>query len=307
MELIKRSDFDKVATAMQEAGFSIERVKQEVSFAIQLINKSSQLGECTKESKQLAVLNIANIGLTLNPAAKEAYLVPRYNSVTKNMEACLDPSYVGLVKLLTNAGSVKSMLCQLVHEHDVFEVDLANNTNPVIHKPQLSSAKKGNIIGVYALATLVDGTRQVEFMDIEEVNLIRARSESFKAFNSGKIKSCIWVSDYGEMARKTVIKRIYKYLPRTEQMQYVDRAVEADNQDFIATDQQVNFIESLLTTSDVEGREKELLEMELSVMNAARASEVIEMLKERQLDPVTHRGNYSQAELSKHIKKIAQA
>jgi hypothetical protein len=57
----------------------------------------------------------------------------------------------------------------------------------------------------------------------------------------------------------------------------------------------------------VEGREKELLEMELSVMNAARASEVIEMLKERQLDPVTHRGNYSQAELSKHIKKIAQA
>jgi recombination protein RecT len=192
MELIKRSDFDKVATAMQEAGFSIERVKQEVSFAIQLINKSSQLGECTKESKQLAVLNIANIGLTLNPAAKEAYLVPRYNSVTKNMEACLDPSYVGLVKLLTNAGSVKSMLCQLVHEHDVFEVDLANNTNPVIHKPQLSSAKKGNIIGVYALATLVDGTRQVEFMDIEEVNLIRARSESFKAFNSGKIKS--WIS-----------------------------------------------------------------------------------------------------------------
>jgi hypothetical protein len=47
--------------------------------------------------------------------------------------------------------------------------------------------------------------------------------------------------------------------------------------------------------------------MELSVMNAARASEVIEMLKERQLDPVTHRGNYSQAELNKHIKKIAQA
>jgi recombination protein RecT len=307
MELIKRSDFDKVATAMQEAGFSIERVKQEVSFAIQIINASPQLQKCSQGSLQQAVLNISNIGLTLNTAAKEAYLIPRWNSVTKNTEATLMPSYIGLVKLLTNTGSVKSMVCQLVHENDVFEIDLANNTSPVVHKPQLSSAKKGNIVGVYALATLADGTRQVEFMDTDEINQIRDRSETYKAFTEQKIKSCTWVSDYGEMARKTVIKRIYKYLPRTEQMQYVDRAVEADNQDFIATDQQVNFIESLLTTSDVEGREKELLEMELTVMNAARASEVIEMLKERQLDPVTHRGSYSQAELNKHIKKIAQA
>jgi recombination protein RecT len=306
MELIKRSDFDKVATAMQEAGFSIERVKQEVSFAIQIINASPQLQKCSQGSLQQAVLNISNIGLTLNTAAKEAYLIPRWNSVTKNTEATLMPSYIGLVKLLTNTGSVKSMVCQLVHENDFFELDLANNTSPVIHKPQLSSSKKGSIIGVYALATLSDGTRQVEFMDTDEVNQIRDRSETYKAFTEQKIKSCTWVSDYGEMARKTVIKRIYKYLPRTEQMQYVDRAVEADNQDFIATDQQVNFIESLLTTSDVEGREKELLEMELSVMNAARASEVIEMLKERQLDPVTHRGSYSQSELSAHIKKITQ-
>jgi recombination protein RecT len=307
MDIVKRSDFDKVANAMQEAGFSLERVKQEVSFAIQIINASPQLQKCSQGSLQQAVLNVSNINLTLNTAAKEAYLIPRWNSVTKSTEATLMPSYIGLVKLLTNTGSVKAIVCNIVHAGDVFEVDLANNVNPVIHKPCFDRTKKGEIIGAYALATLENGIRQVEFMDVEEINQIRERSETYKAFTDQKIKSCTWVSDYGEMARKTVIKRIYKYLPRTEQMQIVDKAVEYDNQDFIATDQQINFIESLLTTSDVEGREKELLEMELSVMNAARASEVIEMLKERQLDPVTHRGNYSQAELSKHIKKIAQA
>ena len=117
---ITRSNFSSVEQAMQSAGFSPEKVKQEISFAIQIINKSPQLQKCSKESLQVAVLNISNIGLSLNPASKEAYLIPRWNSAAKQNEACLEPSYVGLVKLLTDAGSVTSVLCQLVHEGDVF-------------------------------------------------------------------------------------------------------------------------------------------------------------------------------------------
>jgi recombination protein RecT len=304
-QLVTRTSFQVVEKPMQEAGFSPEKVKQEISFAIQIINKSPQLQKCSQASLQQAVLNVSNIGLTLNTAAKEAYLIPRWNGVTKQMEAALEASYVGLVKLLTDAGSVKSMLCQLHHEKDIqFEIDLADNKTPVIHKPMLVKSKRGELIGVYALATLMDGTRQVEYMDKEEVDEIKERSETYKAYKEGKIKSCTWVSDYGEMARKTVIKRIYKYLPRTERMQAVDKAVEIDNADFMATDNQLSYIESLLGTSDVEGREKDLLEMELSVMNARRAGQVIEMLQGRQLDPVTHRGSYSQAELNKHLKKV---
>lgn len=304
---VTRTTFTQVEKAMQEAGFTPEKVKQEISFAIQIINRSPQLQKCSQTSLLQSVLNVSNIGLTLNPAAKESYLIPRWNGVTKQMEASLEPSYVGLVKLLTDAGSVKSMLCHLHYEGDVFQIDLANNVNPVRHNPELNKSKRGEIIGVYALATLMDGTRQVEYMSREEVDEIRDRSETYKAYKEQKIKSCTWVSDYGEMTRKTVIKRIYKYLPRTERMEVIDRAIEADNQDFTASDAQINFIESLLSTSDVTGKEKDLLEMELTVMNASRASEVIAMLKERQLDPVTHRGNYSQGELNQHLKKISTA
>lgn len=303
-QLVTRSNFQPIEKAMQEAGFTPEKVKQEISFAIQIINKSPQLQKCSPASLQQAVLNVSNIGLTLNTAAKESYLIPRWNGVTKQMEASLDPSYVGLVKLLTDAGSVKSMVCQLHYEADRFEIDLANNNQPVIHKPELNRSKRGEIVGVYALATLTDGTRQVEYMSKEEVDEIKYRSETFKAYESKKIQSCTWVTDYGEMARKTVIKRIYKYLPRTERMQAVDKAVEIDNSDFMASDNQLSYIESLLSTSDVEGREKDLLEMEMTVMNARRAGQVIEMLQTRQLDPVTHRGNYSQGELNAHLKKV---
>lgn len=296
--------FQPIEKRMEEAGFDVERVKKEISFAIQSINKSAQLQKCSGESVLQAVLNIANVGLTLNPAAKEAYLIPRWNSLTQSNEACLDPSYIGLVKLLTDTGSVKSMVCQIVYTADTFEIDLANNSSPVIHKPSLSQSKRDTVLGVYALATLADGTRQVEWMDLAEIEQIRSRSETYKAFLANKIKSCTWASDFGEMARKTVIKRIYKYLPRSEKAAVLDRAVELDNVDYMASDKQIELIENLLRSSTFDERQRQWLEMEVPTMGAKRASEVIEMLKNNQPNERTRIRNgetLSQAEISKAI------
>lgn len=279
---LTRAQFASVEKSMQEAGYSVEKIKQEISFALQLINKSSQLQKCTPQSLQVAVLNISNIGLSLNPAAKEAYLIPRWNGVSKTMEASLEPGYVGLVKLLTDAGSVKSMTCQLVNENDFFEVDLANNQQPVKHIPELSRSKRGNIKGAYALATLVDGTRQVEYMSLEDIDEIKGRSETFKAYTDGKIKSCTWVSDFGEMARKTVIKRIYKYLPRTGRMDKIDEAIKHDNSDFGISESQLFYIDSLLHTSTLDQMQRDAIELETAVMTGQRAAQVIENLKANQ-------------------------
>lgn len=279
---ITRQQFDPIAKAMQDAGFNPERVKKEISFAIQIINKSPGLQKCSQQSLQAAVLNISNIGLSLNPVAREGYLIPRWDSLNKCSVAVFDPSYIGLVKLLTDSGSVKSMLCQLVYSGDNFEVDLANNGNPVIHKPELTRSKRGDVTGVYALATLIDGTRQVEYMSIEEVNEIRERSETYKAFKAGKIQSCTWITDAGEMTRKTVIKRIYKYLPRTDRMTQIDEAISAYNSDFAISDAQAYYIESLVATSTLDDRQRGAIEMEVPVMSSSRATEVIEMLKANQ-------------------------
>lgn len=306
LALLKRSDFSPIEKAMHEAGFDIERVKREISFAVQAINRSAQLQKCSKDSLLQAVLNVSNVGLTLNPAAKEAYLIPRYSSLTRSMEAGLDPSYIGLVKLLTNTGSVTSMVCQIVYSADRFELDLANNHNPVIHRPELSSAKKGDIIGAYTLATLCDNTRQVEWMDVAEINEIRERSETYKAYKANKIQSCTWASDFGEMARKTVIKRIYKYLPRSEKAAALDTAIHLDNNDYRATDAQVDYMESLLASSGMDEKQKQWLELEIPTMDAKRASEVIEMLKNNQPNERTRLRNGETLSAKELTKAVAQ-
>lgn len=279
--------FQPAEKRMVELGMDVPKIKREISFALQAINKSAKLKDCTNESKIASVINIANIGLTLNPVAKEACLVPRWNSAISSNECSLEPMYPGLVKLLTDAGSVKSIVAQIVYENDKFTLDLADNVSPIRHNPELINSKKGNIIGVYALATLADGTRQVEWMDKEQTDAIKLRSETYMAYLSGKIKSATWVSDEPEMMRKTVVKRIYKYLPRTEQMEKVDNAISLDNTDYSASNDQLSYIESLLHTSSLEQRQVENIEMEMAVMNSKRASEVIENLKQNQLhDPL---------------------
>jgi recombination protein RecT len=266
------SKFQSVERKMQEAGFSPERVKQELAFALQIINRSKELPKCNGESILTAVTNISLIGLSLNPAAKEAYLIPRWNKAIGGMEAVLEPGYVGLVKLLTDAGSVTAMNTQLVKENDTFKIDLADNKNPVTHTidPKI---KRGNIIGVYSLGTLINGDRQVEYMALEEIEEIRGRSETYKAFVAEKIKACTWVSDFGEMARKTVIKRIYKFLPRTAQMERIDQAVQLDNVDYDKR------IEEAVTQA-LENQRAEILAIPEVLRESIQSAETKEKLKE---------------------------
>lgn len=305
LTIYKPEFFKPAEQRMKEAGFSPEAIRKEISFALQHINKSKKLKECDPNSILQAVVNISNVGLTLNPASREAYLIPRYNGSTRQTEAVLDPSYIGLTKLLTDTGSIISITTQLVYDGDVFEMDVANNSNPVRHRPQLVKERRGKLLGVYALATLHNGVRQVEWMDVDDVNAIRDRSETYKAYVDQKISTCTWVSDYGEMCRKTVIKRIYKFLPRTEKLDFVDRAIEMDNKDYSASDEQVNYIESLLSTSSLDHEQRGYIESELSMMNPTRASQVINMLQMNQLNP--DQGNLgNQKQTAKHIKSIAQ-
>lgn len=301
MSLIEqyKSEIDR----MQEVGMPMQTIVKEISFALQHISKSTKLQECSQASKRAAIVNIANIGLTLNPVAKEAYLIPRWQN--GGNECCLEPSYVGLVKLLTDSGSVKSVICNLVYAGDFFEMDLANNQNPVIHKPELTRSKKGDVIGAYALATLPDNNRQVEWMDAEELLSIRERSETYKAWVAKKVKSCTWVTDEGEMMRKTVIKRIYKYLPRTDRMSYIDNAIQVDNEDYKISDTQVDFIHTLLETSTLDHEQRSFIEQELNFASGARASEIIDNLKLNQQDRVTMGSGFNQGDIKGHLNQLS--
>ena len=278
-----------------------QTLEREVSFAMQAISSSSQLQKRTRESLQKAVYNIALTGLSLNPITKLAYLVPRYSN-GENI-AVLDPSYQGLVKLLTDTGVVAAIEARIVNDGDDFEVNYGT-TAEVIHKPKF---KTRNPHLVYAVATMPgSGLKQFEVMSIDEVNDIRDKSESYKAFNAGKIKSCIWVDHYNEMAKKTVIKRLYKYLPKSGQFEKVATAIDLSNSDYQITDNQADYLVTLIEKASYDDDTKQLL---INRIYQGISSDEYEQMKKEammnKLDPITSGMPYGQKEITEHLNKLA--
>lgn len=241
---------------------------KECSFAVQHIQKTPLLEKCSQSSIIKSVLNLAQIGLTLNPVSKEAYLIPRYNKDLKSFECVLDPSYMGLMKLLTDSGAIKKIESQIIWEGDEVEANMSGDRKIEKHVPYfLMANEKGNMRGVYSLAMLHDNSYHCEIMSAADVDEIMKRSESYKAYENKKIKTCIWITDKGEMSRKTVIKRHYKYLPKSGNLEKLERAIELDN---IANgfDEpidigMVHLIEGLIHNSILADEEKEKLENEI--------------------------------------------
>jgi len=271
----------------------------ELSFALQHINKNPQLKKATAQSNIQAVLNIAQTGLTLNPVMKMAYLVPRF--MNGQVETHLEPSYIGLCKLVTDTGSAKRIYSHVVHEGDTFEVSLRLRQD-LIHKPNLDDKRENKAIThVYSVAVLADGEPMIEVMTVEQINDIRERSEAYKAFKAGRMKSCVWESDYSEMARKTVIRRAIKQIPKTEMWDRVGQAVALDETDYSATEGQRQYIETLLMNVNIDHDEQAGIYRELPTMNQERAIELISYLKENQLDPIHSGNSYGQTQIKEKI------
>lgn len=275
-------EYQITAQRMQQVGLEKEEVLKEISFALQIINKSSQLKRASSESKQAAVLNVAQTGLTLNPVLKLAYLVPRWDSQSKQVACCLEPSYQGLVKLLTDTKSIETVNAQLVYENDTFIMKSSDFENPIHHNSD-PFKDRGALVGVYAIALLPSGAKQAETMDINELHQIRERSESYKAFKAGKIKSCVWTTDEGEMMRKTVLRRIVKYLPKSEQYQKIAQAINLDENDYRPSDSQKMFVAELLASADIQDRlTRENYEYEIYNCNSIRLKEISKELVDLQ-------------------------
>jgi len=259
---------------------------REVSFAIQHLHKSPYLQKAERNSVLKAVMNLAQVGLTLNPISKFAALVPRYNKDLKQVECVLEPMYQGLTKLLTDSGAVKSLESHVVYEGDDFLFDYASPDRVVKHVPFFLSGKvQGAIKAVYSKAILSDGSVHVEIMSYLDVCEIRDRSESYKAFKDGKIKTCIWISDEAEMCRKTVIKRHYKYLPKSGGLEKLEKAIELDNQ-VNGFDEAIDFgllswIETMIGQATLDAPQKEKYLKKLTTLNyKSEGFKMIDELKE---------------------------
>lgn len=178
-------------------------------------NPGSLLAACSKA---------ASDGLILD--GREAALVVDYNG-----EVQYRPMMRGLLKLAYNSGEIRSIVVETVRETDVFVYAPTNGTEPITHQIDLR-APRGEVYAVYAKAELKDGGIVFEVMTAEDVNRIRDRSDAYRAFKAGKIKSTPWSTDWSEMARKTVFRRLSKYLPSSTDRDRFHQAAERIDDDY---------------------------------------------------------------------------
>lgn len=138
---------------------------------------------------------------------------------------CLDISYMGLMDLAIDSGSIRWGQAELVYANDTFGLNGIDQQPTHIRNP--FAKDRGDVVGVYVVVKTADGDYLTDAMSVDEINAIRDRSSAWKAWIS-KQKSCPWLTDWGEMAKKTVVKRAYKYWPKTERL---DTAIHHLNTD----------------------------------------------------------------------------
>ncbi|AUR96175.1 RecT family protein [Vibrio phage 1.216.O._10N.222.55.C12] len=186
---------------------------KESQFAIQAFQKNDYLAKIATSnpiSAQNAIINVAAIGITLNPASKLAYLVPRDGGV------CLDISYMGLLHIAQQAGSILWGQCKLVHANDTYESNGLDKAPT--HKYQ-AFGERGAIVGGYCTVKTPDGDYLTEEMNLADIKKVAATS---------KAKKGPWQTFWEEMARKTIVKRASKYWPKVDRL---DRAIHNLNTD----------------------------------------------------------------------------
>jgi recombination protein RecT len=206
-----RGAIEKMAPQFKAALPAHVSVDKFVRVTLTAVQTNPQLLEADRRTLFAAATKAAQMGLL--PDGREGAIV------TFKGQAQWMPMVAGIMKLVRNSGEISTWSVQAVYENDNFDFCLGDEEH-ITHKPAL--ANRGKLIAVYSIVTMKDGEKSREVMSVEDVNQIRARSRSGQ---SGP-----WVSDFAEMAKKTVVRRHSKRLPLSTD---IDGMIKEDDELFM--------------------------------------------------------------------------
>ena len=185
-----------------------------IRLALVEFRRVPKLIECDPKSIVSAVLDCARLGMKPGPLG-QVYFVPYRN------ECQLQIGYRGLIELALRSGDITSIEARVVYAGEVFEPELGTSPR-IVHRPRydLEATHAANdVVAVYAVAHRREGPPSFDIMSRKEIDQIA---------NKSKAKGGPWADPafWSEMARKTVTKRLCKYLPMSVELA---EAIAIDN------------------------------------------------------------------------------
>jgi len=161
--------------------------------AITALTRVPKLADCTQASFFGSLLTLSQYGL--EPDGRHAHLIPY------GKECTLIIDYKGLVNLIYRNKDVDNVYASVVCENDSFVFDCGQIKE---HKIDFRN-KRGEMYAAYAIVRMKTGSVLADCMSREEIEAVRKRS---RASGNGP-----WATDFNEMAKKTVLRRLSKLVP----------------------------------------------------------------------------------------------
>lgn len=219
--------FDKNKATLQAVLPKHVSPERMLKIALGAMRTTPKLMDCTVESLFGAVVQCAQLGLEPNTPMGHVYLIPFDKKKKQGSQWIVDRTdvqivigYKGMLDLARRSGQIVSIAAHEVCEHDEF--DYAYGLEEKLHhKPAMG--ERGEIIAFYAVAKLKDGGHCFEVMSRAQVEAIRNSSQGFKAAETtakqyNKPADSPWHNQFAEMGRKTVTRRLFKWLPMSIEM-----------------------------------------------------------------------------------------
>jgi len=210
----------------------------EKGYAAQLLNNNAYLKKAAEDNPNAllsAIVNLAALGLSLNPAKKQAYLITRNIKQADGKwqtRVFLEPSYMGLCDIATDTGVIEWIQALAVFSNDKFTMNGLDKQPDHAHDP--FSADRGEFVGAYCCVKLSNADRDflTTPMNAAQIYAIRDRSEAYKAFLDKRARTGgPWESDFLEMAKKTVVRNAFKMWPKNQgQTARMEAAVHVSNE-----------------------------------------------------------------------------
>ncbi len=216
-DLLEKSK-SEIAKALPKS-ITPERIAR---IALTTLRKNPALLDCDPSSFLGAVMQASQLGFELDDNLGYVYLVPFYNKKTGKKEIQLIIGYRGLIELARRSGQLMSINAHIVYENEPFTLEYGL-LETLKHVPLPPSKRGKGIKGVYAVATMKDNSKTFDFLWPEEIESIKKSSKAGSA-------SSPWATHEEEMMKKTVIRKLMKYLslsPEVTKATVIDEYGEA--------------------------------------------------------------------------------